>query len=303
MHVCSRFAPSPTGPLHLGHVLAARVAFSIAKSRPGGAFLLRHEDIDGPRVREEFYTQIEEDLKWLGLDWQGTPLRQSARGPSYQAALDSLRERALVYPCFCTRREIQQEWARMVAAPHGRDTPVYPGTCKGLGDGEIRRRLEAGLPHAWRLDAQKALQVVGPLAFHDLRLGAFKVDAALLGDVVLARKDIGAAYHLAVVVDDAFQEMTHVTRGEDLLSSTHVHRLLQALLGLPEPCYLHHALILDDEGKRLAKSGGGQTLADLRQSGLTRDEVLALTAPAFPACLGECNIPDRPSLLHRSISG
>jgi len=283
--VCSRFAPSPTGPLHLGHILAARVAFSIAKSRPGGSFLLRHEDIDGPRVRAEFYTQIEYDLKWLGLDWHGPPLCQSTRSPAYQAALDSLRERSLVYPCFCTRREIQQEWARMATAPHGPDTPIYPGTCKKLTSKETHERLDAGIPHAWRLDAPKALQIAGPLTFQDLRLGSFRINSQLLGDVVLARKDIGAAYHLAVVVDDAFQGITHVTRGEDLLASTHVHRLLQALLDLPEPLYLHHALMLDDTGKRLAKSSGARTIADLRESGLTPQKVLALTEPNYPDCI------------------
>lgn len=279
--VCSRFAPSPTGRLHLGHILAARVAFSIAQSHPGGAFFLRHEDIDGPRVREEFYTEIEHDLKWLGLTWQGIPLRQTLRVPAYEAALESLRKRSLAYPCFCTRREIQLEWARMVAAPHESEA-IYPGTCKKLKPVEIQERIHARIPHAWRLNAAEAAAVAGPLTFHDLRLGTFKVEPQLLGDVVLARKDIGTAYHLAVVVDDAFQEITHVTRGEDLLSSTHVHRLLQALLGLPEPIYLHHLLMLDETGKRLAKSNDAQSIAFLREQGLTQAEILALTDPCLP---------------------
>jgi glutamyl-Q tRNA(Asp) synthetase len=235
-------------------------------------------------VRDEFYTEIEQDLEWLGLNWQGLPLRQTTRGSAYAAALDSLRERSLVYPCFCTRREIQQEWARMAAAPHGAE-PVYPGTCRKLTPEESQDRIIAGHSHAWRLDAQKAIQVTGPLAFHDLRLGKFKVDPQCLGDVVLARKDIGTAYHLAVVVDDAFQEITHVTRGEDLLASTHVHRILQALLDLPEPLYLHHALMLDDTGKRLAKSSGARSIAFLRETGLTAPEILAMTEANLPNCI------------------
>lgn len=264
-------------------------------------FLLRHEDIDGPRVRAEFYDRIEDDLKWLGLDWQGAPLRQTVRGPAYAAALESLRERDLVYPCFCTRRDIQREWARMTSAPHGSESPLYPETCKKLTRRESQDRLSAGIPHAWRLDAQKADQIAGRLGFRDLRLGSHEVDFRLLGDVVLARKDIGAAYHLAVVVDDAFQEITHVTRGEDLLASTHVHRLLQALLDLPEPFYLHHALVMDDAGKRLAKSNGSRTIASLRESGLGPEEVLALTEPGYSDAIGAINNPDRSSPLHRSI--
>ncbi len=274
MNVRTRFAPSPTGRLHLGHALAAKVAHDLAREA-GGVFLLRHEDIDGPRVREEFYQGIEEDLKWLGLRWDGEPLRQTSRIAEYETALHELRERGLVYPCFCTRREIQEEWARMTSAPQGPEGPIYPGTCKKLAEIERLEKLRSALPHAWRLDSAKAAEVTGPLTFRDLRFGEIPVEPDLLGDVVLARKDIGTAYHLAVVVDDAFQQITHITRGEDLLSSTHVHRLLQALLGFPEPLYLHHPLVLDESGKRLAKRDDSRSIASLRESDLTPAEVLA----------------------------
>lgn len=275
MIVRTRFAPSPTGRLHLGHALAARVAHSMARETPGGKFLLRHEDIDAPRVREAYYQGIEEDLEWLGLRWDEPPLRQTSRSAAYEAALARLRENRLVYPCFCTRREIQEEWAAMAAAPQAAEGPVYPGTCRRLPPHAQQAKLESGLPCAWRLDSRLAASLTGPLSFHDLRFGTTAANPDLLGDVVLARKDIGPAYHLAVVVDDAFQQISHVTRGEDLLSSTHVHRLLQALLDLPAPIYLHHPLMLDDHGKRLAKRCDPLSIAALREAGLTPAEVFA----------------------------
>lgn len=275
MTVRTRFAPSPTGRLHLGHALAAQVAHGLARQTPVGVFLLRFEDIDTPRVREEFYQEIEEDLAWLGFRWDETPLRQSDRTAAYEAALATLREKDLVYPCFCTRREIQEEWANMAAAPQGPEGPLYPGTCNKLTETEQEKKIAAGVPHAWRLDARKAASVTGSLTFHDLHFGKIEVNPDLLGDVVLARKDIGTAYHLAVIVDDAFQQITHVTRGEDLLASTHVHRLLQVLLGLSEPAYLHHPLVLDEQGKRLAKRHDSLAIAALRESGLTPEETLA----------------------------
>jgi glutamyl-Q tRNA(Asp) synthetase len=275
MTVRTRFAPSPTGRLHLGHVLAAKVAHDLARQAPDGRFLLRHEDIDGARVRESFYQEIEGDLAWLGLCWDEPPLRQTSRLTAYEAALARLREIGLVYPCFCTRREIQQEWAAMAAAPQGTATPVYPGTCRDLTYDRQQRQLAANIPHAWRLNSRAAAAATGPLTLRDLRFGTLAANPDLLGDVVLARKDIGTAYHLAVVVDDAFQQISHVTRGEDLLPSTHVHRLLQTILGLPEPIYLHHPLVLDDHGKRLAKRSDAQSIAALRDAGLTPDEVLA----------------------------
>ncbi len=275
MTVRTRFAPSPTGRLHLGHVLAAKVARDLARQHPGGRFLLRFEDIDGPRVREEFYQGIMEDMKWLGLDWDETPLLQTTRAAAHEAALAALRGKGLVYPCFCTRREIQSELANMAAAPQGPEGPLYPGTCRHLPADERDAKIAAGIPHAWRLDAGMSASVTGPLTFRDLRFGIIEVNPDLLGDVVLARRDIGTAYHLAVVVDDAFQQITHVTRGEDLLSSTHVHRLLQVLLGLHQPVYLHHTLVLDEHGKRLAKRHDALSIAALRSSGLTPQETLA----------------------------
>jgi glutamyl-Q tRNA(Asp) synthetase len=274
MLVRTRFAPSPTGRLHLGHVLAAQVAHSFAR-RSNGIFFLRHEDIDGPRVREEFYQGIEKDLEWLDLKWDGEPLRQTDRVAAYAVALGSLRGRHLAYPCFCTRREIQEEWARIGAAPQGPGSPVYPGTCRQLAAEEQQEKIRSGISYAWRLNASKAGKLAGPLTFDDLRFGEIPVNPKLMGDVVLARKDIGTSYHLAVVVDDAFQEITHVTRGEDLLSSTHVHRLLQALLELPEPLYLHHPLMVDENGERLAKRNDSLSIATLRENGISPSEVLA----------------------------
>lgn len=278
MMVRTRFAPSPTGRLHLGHVLAARVAHALARDE-GGEFLLRHEDIDRTRVRECHYAGIEEDLRWLGLAWDGPPLWQSTRTEAYGAALETLRQRGLVYPCFCTRREIQDEIAAIGAAPQGPEGPLYPGTCRGLSAADCERRLAAGGIPAWRLDSRLAADLAGPLAFTDLRHGTVRVRAGLSGDVVLARKDIGAAYHLAVVVDDAYQGISHVTRGEDLLPATHVHRLLQALLELPEPVYLHHRLVVDDAGRRLAKRHDALAVATLRDAGMTPAEVLAMVPP------------------------
>jgi glutamyl-Q tRNA(Asp) synthetase len=279
MKVCTRFAPSPTGRLHLGHALAAKVAHDLAREAPEGKFLLRFEDIDGPRVREAFYQGIEEDLRWLGWMWDGEPLRQTLRTKAYETALDALKAMDLVYPCFCTRREILAELAQMASAPQGPEGPIYPGTCRHLGETKREAKMKAGVAHSWRLDAAKAAARVGPLTFRDLRHGLMQVNPLLLGDVVLARKDIGTAYHLAVVVDDAFQEITHVTRGEDLLSSTHVHRVLQCLLELPEPLYLHHRLITDAAGQRLAKRNDSLSIAAMREAGKTPDEVLLQLSP------------------------
>lgn len=277
--VRTRFAPSPTGHLHLGHVLAARVAHDLARSHHG-QFLLRHEDIDSTRVREDYYTAIEADLRWLGLPWDGTPLRQTTRRHAYDAALQELIALGMAYPCFCTRREIQEEIAAIGGAPHGPEGPLYPGTCRHLTPTERTHRLATGTLPAWRLDAQKAATTTGPLTFTDLAHGRIVVDPHLLGDVVLARRDIGTAYHLAVVVDDAFQKITHVTRGEDLLPATHVQRLLQVLLGLPTPLYLHHGLVRDAHGRRLAKRHDALAVATLRAQGLSPAELLAQARPS-----------------------
>lgn len=272
--VITRFAPSPTGLLHLGHAYAAIYAYDLAQEN-GGRFYFRFEDIDSTRVRDEFYLAIEQDLSWLGIKWDGTPLRQSDRLPVYMEALESLKALGVAYPCFCTRREIAEEIALMGHAPHGPDGALYPGICRELTPLEREARLAAGEAHCWRLDASQAASQTGPLVFEDRLKGTVIVDAHLLGDVVLARKDIATSYHLAVVMDDAFQQITDVTRGEDLLEATHVHRILQSLLGLPIPVYHHHRLIMDEHGKRLAKRDKAHTIRALRESGQSPEQLLA----------------------------
>jgi glutamyl-Q tRNA(Asp) synthetase len=276
-HPVTRFAPSPTGRLHLGHAFAAMIAHDTARASHG-RFLLRFEDIDHTRVRPDCYQFIEDDLRWLGLTWDEVPLRQSHRLDAYAAALERLRSRGVVYPCFCTRREVEQELLGIANAPHGPEGPLYPGTCRLLDRTAAQQRLAAGHNHCWRLDAAAAARLAGPLRFHDLRHGGIEVDPLLLGDVILARKDIATSYHLAVTVDDAFQGITLVTRGEDLLPSTHVHRLLQVLLDLPEPEYLHHRLILDEHGVRLAKRHDALSLETLRRGGATPASIRAQLA-------------------------
>ena len=271
----TRFAPSPTGMLHLGHAYAAKFAFDLAQSQ-GGKFLLRFEDIDITRVREKYYAAIEDDLAWLGIRWEKPPVRQLNRLSVYMKALETLKAMDVVYPCFCTRREIQREIAGMGNAPHGPEGALYPGICKKMSDGEREDRILAGELHCWRLDAEKVAALCGDLFFEDAFQGKVKMDLLVLGDVVLARKDIATSYHLAVVVDDADQEISDVTRGEDLLASTHVHRALQELLGLPVPRYHHHRLILDRSGKRLAKRDQSMSLQAFRKMGMSRDEVVAL---------------------------
>jgi glutamyl-Q tRNA(Asp) synthetase len=269
MTIVTRFAPSPTGLLHLGHAFAALTAAAM-----GEKFLLRIEDIDRGRARPEFTDAIVADLNWLGLAWQEPVLVQSTRGGAYRAALDALAARGLTYPCFCTRSEIAAEIARAGEASHGSDGPVYPGTCRHLGTAEREARIRSGAIHAVRLDAGKAADAVGPLAFteHGHRMD---VEPLPSGDIVLARKDLPAAYHLAVVVDDAHQGVTLVTRGEDLLPATHVQRVLQALLGLPPPDYAHHRLILGANGKKFSKRDGAVTLRGLREAGRSPGEIRA----------------------------
>ncbi len=273
MKLVTRFAPSPTGRLHLGHAFSALLAHDFARSR-GGAFLLRIEDIDPGRSRSEHVDSIIEDLGWLGIEWDGEIIFQSERLPLYAEALDRLRGADLVYPCFCTRSEIAAEIAASAAAPHpgsgfgtgGRDGPLYPGTCRALPPGEREGRM-AGEPHAWRLDMAAASSRAGPLYWGD---GDTEVRAEpeAHGDVVLARKDSPVSYHLAVTVDDAAQGVTDVVRGRDLYSATDVHRLLQALLRLPTPLYRHHGLLLGADGRRLAKRHGAPTLRELREEGV-----------------------------------
>lgn len=257
----SRFAPSPTGRLHLGHAFSAIKAHDLARTA-GGRFLLRIEDIDPGRAREAFIADIEADLRWLGLRWDGAMVRQSARLDAYRAALGALGAAGLLYPCFCTRADI----AAAASAPHGPEGVAYPGTCRRLDPAGRARRMAAE-PHAWRLDMARAAAFAGPLGWHDAVMGEVTAEPERFGDVVLARKDAPASYHLAVTVDDAWQGVTDVVRGMDLFDATHVHRLLQALLGLPTPRYHHHMLLTDAEGKRLAKRSGAPALADLREAG------------------------------------
>jgi len=265
--ITTRFAPSPTGRLHLGHAFAALFAAQAARAA-GGRFLLRLEDIDQARCRPAFADAILEDLAWLGLDWDGPVRRQSEHFADYRTALDLLAARALLYPCFCTRKDIKDEIARAGHAPHGPDGALYPGICRGLARPEAARRLAAGEPYALRLDMARALDAVGaPLEFTDREAGRVIADPAQFGDVVLARKDVPTSYHLAVTVDDALQHVTLVTRGRDLLAATHVHRLLQALLALPVPDYHHHRLLIDATGLRLAKRADAASLATLRAAG------------------------------------
>jgi len=257
----SRFAPSPTGKLHLGHAFSAIQAHDRARS-DGGTFLLRIEDIDGTRSRPEHVAAIEADLRWLGLHWDGAVLFQSTRLDAYALALDRLRGEDLLYPCFCTRAEI----AASLSAPHGPGT-VYPGTCRHMDDAARTARIADGAQHAWRIDMAEAVTRTGPLDWHDERAGRVVTRPETHGDVVLARKDAPASYHLAVTVDDAAQGVTHVVRGLDLFGATDVHRLLQALLDLPTPVYHHHALLHDADGLRLAKRTHAPTLERLRLAG------------------------------------
>jgi glutamyl-Q tRNA(Asp) synthetase len=274
--IVTRFAPSPTGRLHLGHAHAALLAWGAAREA-GGRFLLRIEDVDPVRCRPEFTEAILEDLAWLGLDWDGPPRIQSAHLPEYRATLDRLAGMGLLYPCFCTRADIAREVAASGHAPHGPDGLLYPGTCRRLAGAERAARIVAGEPYALRLDMAAAMARIGtPLDFEEEGRGRLCCDPARFGDVVLARKDTPASYHLCVTHDDALQGVTLVTRAEDLLPATDLHRLLQALLGWPAPHYRHHGLLLGADGKRLSKRDNAPTLAALRAAGRTPGEVRAL---------------------------
>jgi len=282
MTFVTRFAPSPTGPLHLGHAFSALLAHDMARAA-GGTFLLRIEDIDRARSRPEWEARIAEDLRWLGLSWPVPVMRQSDRLPAYRAALSALWARGLLYPCTCARRDI----AAAAAAPHegeppmGPDGLLYPGTC--------RHRLRTGpLPEATalRLDMGRALATLGPLAFTETGAGPqgetgriVIAPAQLLGtvgDVVLARREMGTSYHLSVVLDDAAQGVTLVTRGHDLFAATAIHLVLQRLLALPTPGYHHHRLIRDDHGRRLAKRDDARALCLYRDTGATPAEIRRL---------------------------
>jgi glutamyl-Q tRNA(Asp) synthetase len=269
MTLVTRFAPSPTGLLHLGSVRAAAVAHARAR-RARGRFLLRIEDIDQARCRPEFAAAIEEDLRWLGLLWDGEVQVQSRHFAEYRAVLEALRARRLVYPCFCSRADI----ARAVTAPHGAEE-VYPGTCRDLPEAEAARRIAAGAPHAWRLDLARAMPDE-PLFVDDEEQGRLRCDPSPFGDVVLGRRDAPASYHLACTHDDAVQGVTLVVRGEDLRPAAHLHRLLQHLMGWPAPRYAHVALKLAPDGRRLAKRDRAATVRALREAGAAPAEVLAM---------------------------
>ncbi|MEZ5830113.1 MAG: tRNA glutamyl-Q(34) synthetase GluQRS [Dongiaceae bacterium] len=266
--IVTRFAPSPTGYLHLGHAHSALTGWTRARAE-SGRFLLRIEDIDPARCRPEYEAAILEDLAWLGLDWDGPVRRQSEHLADYQAAIETLRGRDLVYPCFCSRKDI----AAAVAAPHGPEGPIYPGTCRNQSADLVQARLERGDSYALRLDVAKALAQTGPLTFRDEREGIVQARPETLGDVVLARRDAPASYHLCVTIDDHLQGVTLVTRGTDLFHATHVHRLLQAVLALNVPTYAHHLLLTNEAGERLSKRDGAASLRVLRQAGRSAAEV------------------------------
>ena len=277
MSIVTRFAPSPTGYLHLGHAFSALFAWHRAREA-GGRFLLRLEDIDPTRCRPHFATAILEDLNWLGLVWDGEVRVQSQHFAEYRATLDELAARGLLYPCFCSRADIRQS----AAAPHTPDgTPRYLGTCRELSADQREARISAGEPYALRLHMDLALASLGEaatLTFEAAGEATIRCHPEQFGDVVLARKDAPASYHLCVTHDDALQGVTLVTRGEDLKPATHLHRLLQALMGWPAPIYAFHPLLTDASGRRLAKRDHAATLRDLRAQGRSPAEVRALAS-------------------------
>lgn len=273
----TRFAPSPTGRLHLGHAWSAMQAHDLARNNDG-LFLLRMEDIDAGRCRPEHVAGIEDDLRWLGFGWDGPILVQSGRLDAYEAALQRLVDLGLCYRCICTRRDI----AQAQSAPQGAIGAPYPGTCRDRAIG-----IDAGQPWSWRLNVGRAHSLTGPLRWHDRAAGWVDADPGRLGDVVIARKDAGTSYHLAAVVDDAAQQVSDIVRGRDLFEATHVHRLLQALLALPTPAYHHHALVVDGQGERLAKRKNAPTLHSMRQQGVDPASLVEnMRAGRFPFGFG-----------------
>jgi len=258
--VITRFAPSPTGRLHLGHAYSAAIGHRRAREA-GGRFRLRIEDLDQTRCKPEFVDCIFEDLRWLGLDWDEPVLVQSERTAAYQSALDVLKSRGVAYACFCTRADIAQS----LTAPHGDAASAYPGICRALPDDPERRSMTA---HCWRLDSAKVLELAGLPSWREADGRTFTAQASDIGDAILARKDAPASYHLSCVVDDAESGVTMVVRGADLRASTPIQRLLQILLGLPEPAYFHHPLVTHEDGRRLAKRDLAPTLAVMRENGV-----------------------------------
>ena len=282
MTTVTRFAPSPTGDLHLGHAYAAWYAQDVA-NRGGGRFLVRVEDIDATRCRTAFIDRNLDDLRWLGLTWKEPVLRQSERMDLYRDALGRLDDLGITYPCFCTRAEIRSEVEAAAGAPHVMAPDggfLYPGTCRARNAAERRILVASGRPYAVRLDMGRVIQRTGGLGWTDRMRGPQSASPERFGDVVIARKEVETSYHLAVVVDDAAQGITEVTRGTDLFDATHVHRALYALLDLPVPIWHHHNLCHDEDGSRLSKRQGDETIASLRERGHPKEEVLAMAAAA-----------------------
>ena len=272
MSITTRFAPSPTGMLHLGHASVALDAWQRARAA-GGRFLLRIEDIDANRCRPEYSAALLEDLQWLGLDWDGPVRVQSQHAAEYRGALDQLQSEGLLYPCFCTRADV----LRSQIAPHGPDGPVYPGTCRHLPPAVRASRVAAGEPFALRLDLAAACRRVGTLSFMEEGRGRIPCQPDQFGDVVLSRRDAVGSYHLCVSHDDAVQGVTLVTRGADLFLATSIHRVLQALMGWPEPGYAHLPLLTGADGRRLSKRDGADSLRAMRDSGVSADQVRRMT--------------------------
>lgn len=279
--IITRFAPSPSGDLHLGHAYSAKLNYDFALNN-GGAFILRIEDIDHLRCKVEYENSIYLDLHWLGLKWPTPVRKQSEHFDDYASALNKLKNLGLLYPCFCTRRNIREEINQSARAPHlgpkmGPEGLTYPGICRHLTSSEQQEKMAAGTPHALRLNMEKALKLVNePLYWTDLKTGEQVADPSLMGDVVLARKDFPTSYHLSVVVDDDIQNITHVIRGEDLYYASHFQRLLQHLLGLKTVTYDHHALLTTSDGNRLAKRDKSITIKSIRESGVRPDELDAM---------------------------
>ncbi len=277
--LATRFAPSPNGHLHPGHAFSALTAWDWAKANHA-RFILRIEDTDRTRSRPEFEKSQLEDLAWLGLAWETPVRRQSDHMADYQKGLDRLTQLGVIYPCFCTRKDITEA----AIAPHGPEGVIYPGTCRHLSQDIRATRIAEGTAHALRIDVARALAIAERLTGNRLTFteegsgpqgetGRLPVDPTPMGDAVIARKDGVIAYHLAVVMDDAAQGITHIIRGQDLFFATPLHRVLQVLLDLPEPIYQHHSLITDDTGERMAKRRGSKTLRDLRAEGVTPDDI------------------------------
>lgn len=270
----TRFAPSPSGALHLGHAWSAHYARKLADSLQGEC-ILRIEDLDLQRCRPEYTQQIFEDLNWLNITFDGDILYQSQRFDLYTKALDHLKKQGVLYPCFCTRKEILTQLTDQDRAPHSYMHEVYPSRCLRLSADEQAERIAKGEAHSWRLNAQLVDQMLGALTWHDIHQGDQICEPRLIGDVILARKDFPASYHLAVVVDDAAQGITHVSRGMDLFPASALHRCLQALLQLPVPLWAHHPLIADEKGKRLAKRDHARSIHELRLAGYQAQDLLS----------------------------